>query len=100
MGKSVRSKSMRANRATRRTLIHAPNEDKRLARLTNLGKVESLVAHVVLKYVEEEVETEDVTMDKGDVVLTKDEKQRLFMSRNQYKRKVRAKSLSKMNKRK
>ncbi|KAI8898705.1 hypothetical protein BC833DRAFT_588643 [Globomyces pollinis-pini] len=90
MGKSIRSKSQRINRAIRRELIHKPNEDKRLARLTEKQKQE-LVEQLAK---EKEVVEDKTSEERMDVPLSKVEKQKLFLSRNQYKKRQRAQSKS------
>lgn len=96
MGKSIRSKGMRINRATRRVLIHGPKEEDRLARLVAVGEVSLLKnSECPMVPIEEEETMEEEGIDK---VLTRDEKEKLFLTRNQYKKRIRAKSLSKKRK--
>jgi hypothetical protein len=77
MAKSIRSKSKRKARAIRREKIHAPVEQKRLERLVNS-----------FPEIKEEPKQMEMETDKE---LTKEERNQLFLNRNQFKKKIRAK---------
>jgi Protein of unknown function (DUF2423) len=96
MGKSVRSKQQRINRSNRRNLIHKPNEDSRLERLLEKGKVQNLItlAVDVPSPVTDGDEDMTATADPTAVanpqkILTQKEKRDLILNRNQKKKKLR-----------
>jgi hypothetical protein len=91
MGKSIRSKGERINRANRRLLIHKPKEDLRLDRLTQkLADPAALKTHVGI-ILQEEPE-EELVDDSAPI--TKEQRMELLLNRNQFKKKIRAKSKS------
>ncbi|TPX65044.1 hypothetical protein SpCBS45565_g05428 [Spizellomyces sp. 'palustris'] len=122
MAKGLRSKSMRRNRAVKRETIFGPVETARLERLvqreaatesataiTTEGLATQEPTHQVSETVdergrtretEEAVATMDVDNEEKNQTeskpMTKAEKERLFMSRNAYKKKMktRAKSMA------
>jgi hypothetical protein len=84
MAKSIRSKTQRKNRDLLRKTVHGPVEKKRLERLTLKESENVKVQQQMVKEekVEMQVETE----------LTSTEKLQLVLNRNQFKKKMRAKS--------
>ncbi|KAJ3272767.1 hypothetical protein HDV01_005295 [Terramyces sp. JEL0728] len=81
MGKSIRSKGQRKNRALRREMIHKPKEEARLMRVVEKDTVETMQQEKPQEA--EKMETEQI--------LSKKQKEMLLMSRNQYKRKAKSK---------
>ncbi|KAJ3321185.1 hypothetical protein HDV06_004528 [Boothiomyces sp. JEL0866] len=84
MGKSIRSKGQRKNRAVRREMIHKPKEEARLMRLVEKETVET-------KEQEKPVGVDSEQMETEPKILSKKQKEMLLMSRNQYKRKAKSK---------
>jgi adenine deaminase len=102
MAKSIRSKGKRSARAIRRKDIHSPVEKKRLERLTE--SLKTIKTHIPPNFNPnapvEEQKIEEVVEILEDKVLTRDERQKLFLNRNQFKKKKKASLLSQKNKKK
>lgn len=81
-----------------RELIYGPKEAERIEKLSQIGKVENLKTAEIVESLNSEDEKE-VEMKAENVVLTKIQKERLFLSRNQFKKKMRARSRSVSKKR-
>lgn len=86
MAKSIRSKGMRKARALKRSLVFEPVETKRIERLAARQEVTESPMEV-----NQETGLQSTT---ATTELTKDQKERLFMSGNQYKKKQKARKLS------
>ncbi len=87
MAKSIRSKAKRANRAVLREKIHKPVELSRLERLVSNEQKES-------QEQQKTVELEITNVPTSEPKLTRAEKERLFLSRNQYKKRINARAKS------
>ncbi|KAI8908588.1 hypothetical protein EDD86DRAFT_247744 [Gorgonomyces haynaldii] len=102
MGHSIRSKSKRKYRAIRRENIHGPVEEERLHKIIN--KIVDKPKRFAFKspFAVEQIETQPVEEDPKEapieeeklktetqmqVELSKKDKDKLFLSRNQYKKK-------------
>ena len=92
MAKGLRSKSKRKNRATARALIFGPVEDARLAKIVEYQQNVSPIEMVIEPIHDQVVE---MVQDKHDDKKSRIERDRLFLSGNQFKRKQRAKERSK-----
>ncbi|KAJ3397211.1 hypothetical protein HDU92_000091 [Lobulomyces angularis] len=99
MGKGLRSKTKRKNRAVLRKMTFGPVEDARLLRVTeheskmNPSTKEDVTMESVKETENEEMTDSMVTTENEK--LNKIEKDRLFLSANQFKKKIKAKERSK-----
>ncbi|KAJ3226338.1 oxidative DNA demethylase [Clydaea vesicula] len=99
MGKGLRSKTKRKNRAVLRKMTFGPVEDARLLRVTeheskmNPSTKEDVTMESVKETENEEMIDSMVTTENEK--LNKIEKDRLFLSANQFKKKIKAKERSK-----
>ena len=103
MAKSLRSKIKRAHRTTKRQLVFQPTEDKRLERL---AKKQAECLETAKQETSQESNTMDVIeqtetiqpMETELVFSSRAEKDAFFLSRNQFKKKMRAKSSKRRSK--
>ncbi|KAI8837535.1 hypothetical protein BC829DRAFT_405063 [Chytridium lagenaria] len=102
MGKSIRSKTKKHFRTVKRETVFQQVEDDRLERLAAAQAVIGETMTRDVKPTAAEVEAAAAAASDGMVTdkpkLTKEEREKIMMSRNQYKRKQRAQSQSKARK--